>query len=286
MTHRIALISDSICDIPKQLIEQYQIHIVPLYLIWGKENLRDEIDIDAETFYNRLPVDPIHPTTSQPTPRDFIEILEQVKQAGAEEAVIITISNQLSGTYDSATQAKQAVDIPVHIHDSLSASMGQGWQVLAAARTREAGGSALEMVQAADAIRRKCSLVFTVDTLEYLHKGGRIGGAAKLLGTALNFKPQLYVDHETGRIEASKKVRTRKKALEEVFQTFVSEVKAGSGHLRLTVQHGNVEEEAKALAQRINDAFAPVELHIGSLTPVLGVHVGPGTIGIAGYIED
>jgi DegV family protein with EDD domain len=286
MTDRIALITDSICDLPLHLIEQYRIHIVPLYLIWGTETLRDLIDIDAETFYKRLPVDPVHPTTSQPTPRDFTRVLEHMRQNGAEEAVIITLSRQLSGTYDSALQAKQMVDIPVHVVDSFSASMGVGWQVLAAARTRENGGTAQDMVDAADAVRKNSLVIFTVDTLEFLYRGGRIGGAAKLVGTALNFKPQLYVDHATGRIEAGKKVRTRKKALEEIYRVFFSQVDVAAGRLRIAVRHGNVEQEAQLIAQRIREEFSPIEMNIGCLTPVLGVHTGPGTIGIAGYIDN
>jgi DegV family protein with EDD domain len=285
MTDRIALITDSICDLPLHLIDQYRVHVVPLYLIWGTETLRDEIDIDAETFYRRLPVDPVHPTTSQPTPQDFASVLERAQQNGAEEAVIITLSTQLSGTYDSAVQARQSAEIPVHIHDSLSASMGTGWQVLAAARARETGGDAEMMIQAADTVRRKSWVIFTVDTLEYLHKGGRIGGAAKLVGTALNLKPQLYVDHSTGRIEAGKKIRTRTKALEEIYRVFSSQVDSGAGRLRVAVQHGNARQEAQQLAQRIVTEFSPIELYVGSLTPVLGVHTGPGTIGIAGYID-
>ncbi len=285
MTDRIALITDSICDLPVHLIDQYRIHVVPLYLNWGTETLRDEVDIDAEMFYRRLPVDPVHPTTSQPTPQDFTNVLEQAQQNGAKEAVIVTLSKQLSGTYDSAAQAKQSADMPVHIHDSLSASMGTGWQVLAAARARETGGDAEAMIRAADAVRRKASVIFTVDTLEYLHKGGRIGGAAKLVGTALSFKPQLYIDHSTGRIEAGKKIRTRTKALEEIYRVFSSQMDSGAGQLRVAVQHGNAEQEAQQLAQRIEAEFSPIELYVGSLTPVLGVHTGPGTIGIAGYTE-
>ncbi len=282
--HRIALITDSLCDLHPHLIEQYHIYVVSQYVIWGTELLRDLIDIDAATFYERLMKDPVHPKTSQPTPQDFVTMIEKARQDGAEEAVIITLSNQLSGTHDSAIQARTMVDIPVHVHDTLSASMGIGWQVLAAARARQAGGDAQAMIAAAKEVLKRLVVVFTVDTLEYLHKGGRIGGAAKLVGTALNLKPQLYVDHATGRVEAGERIRTRRKALERIYEVFIEQVDA-SKPLHVAVQHGNAEDDARAIVERIQREHPPVELYMGSLTPVLGVHTGPGTIGLAGYSE-
>jgi DegV family protein with EDD domain len=281
---RIALITDSTSDLPDELREQYDIRMVPLYVIWGDQHLRDTVDITADEFYARLTVDPIHPTTSQPTPRDFVEVIKQAQEDGAEEIVAVVIGDGLSGTLDSIHQAQQMVDIPVHAFDSRSVSMGLGWQVLAAARAREAGGDAAAMLAAAKEVRDHLAVVFTVDTLEYLHRGGRIGAAAKLLGTALQLKPQLIISTESGIVEPGERVRTRSKAVESVYQTFFRQMTA-SGALRATVLHVAASDEAEKMAERIQREHNPVELTIAKTSPVVGVHGGPGTLGIAGYIQ-
>ncbi len=281
----IALISDSICNIPQALLDQYQIPITMQYVIWGEEQLREGVDISIQEFYSRLQTDPIHPQTSQPTPHDFAKLIDQAEQDGAKEAVIITVSKEMSGTYASATQAANLVTIPLHIVDSRSAAMGFGWQVLAAARAREAGGGVEEMIAATNKTRERCKLTLTVDTLEYLHKGGRIGGAQKLIGTALNLKPQLYVDHKLGRIMPGERTRTRSKALEYVYDSFFEEM-VTSKKLRIAVMHVAAEEEAKTMARRVQDEYQPEELLMIEIAPVVGVHVGPGSVGICGYYED
>ncbi len=283
-TQRVALITDSTCDIPLAMREQYRIYVAALYVIWGSEQLRDGVDIDAETFYRRLATDPVHPTTSQPTPKDFVDIIEQARRDGAEEAVIITLSDRLSGTLDSAKQAASMVDMPVTCYDSRSISMGLGWQVIAAARAREAGADAAEMVAAADRARRHTAVLFTVDTLEYLHRGGRIGAAAKLLASALQIKPQLIIDPQVGIVEAGERVRTRKKALEAVYDGFFRRMDI-SKPMHLTVMHVNAYEEASLLEQRIRKEYPAAELFVTTTSPVIGVHGGPGTVGITGYYE-
>lgn len=283
-THKIALITDSTCDIPAHMRQQYSIYVAPLYVMWGTESLRDGVDIDAQTFYARLPKDPIHPTTSQPTPADFAELINRAVADGAEQAVIITISDRLSGTLDSAMHAIDLVGIPITCHDSRSVSMGLGWQVIAAARAREQGADAAGMVAAADAVRRRLTVMFTVDTLEYLHRGGRIGAAAKLLGSALQLKPQLFVNAESGIIEPGERVRTRNKAIESVYAGFFNRMDT-SKSMHLTVMHIASEPEAQELAARIRTEYEPVELFVTTTSPVVGVHGGPGTVGIVGYYE-
>ena len=282
--NHIALITDSTCDIPPLLMEQYNIIRAPQYLIWGTEQLRDQIDISTEAFYERLLNDPIHPKTAKPSAADFAAHIEEAKANGAEEAVIITLSSQMAGVIDSARQAQDMVDIPIHAVDSLSVSMGLGWQVLAAARAREAGGDAEAMVAAANKVRETLAVIFSVDTLEYLHKGGRIGGAAKLVGTALDLKPQLYVDHTTGRIEPGERTRTRKKALERVYHAFFEQMDT-SKPMHVTVLHIAAEEEAKTFSERIKGEYNPGELLFSLTSPIVGTHGGPGTLGIAGYYE-
>ncbi len=282
--HRIALISDTTCDIPRDLIAQYDILLVPQYVIWGNRAYNDLTEIDAPTFYERLSRDPLHPTTSRPTVPDYLTLVEQAKANGAEEVVVILVSEPLSGSVPSARLAKQEVDIPFHIVDSMSVSMGLGFQVLAAARARQQGASAQQMIDAAAHVRRRLRVMFTVDTLEFLRRGGRIGGAAALLGTALQIKPSLYVDHTTGTIQPGEKVRTRRKALAAIYDAVLGDV-TPTDRLHVAVVHGAAPEEAEEMAQRIQAEHNPAELIVTHISPAIGVHAGPGVLGIGLYTE-
>ncbi|HOA23800.1 MAG TPA: DegV family protein [Aggregatilineales bacterium] len=280
----IALITDSTCDIPTPLLERYCIRFIPLVLIWGGEPYRDRVDIQPDEFYRRLAAGGPLPTSSQPRAEDFVHLLEQVIDEGAQEAIILPLSSQLSGTIISARQAAEMVDIPVHVVDSRTGGMALGWQLLAAARVREAGGGVAEMLQAIEQVRQTEQIIFYVDSLEYLHRGGRIGGAARLIGTALNLKPVLYVDHDIGRIEAGEKVRTRRRALERVYELFFERMDL-SRPVHVAVIHSNVEELAQTVAERIRAEYNPAELLVTPISPVMGTHIGPGALGITGYYE-
>lgn len=283
--NKIALITDSACDIPNELLGQHEIDVVPLYVIWGQQELRDRVDIQPEEFYDRIVVDPIHPKTSQPAPQDFVDAINRAEQGGAEEILVVTISGGMSSTYGSAYQAAGLVDVPVTIVDSKANSMSLGWQVLAAAHAREAGGSIHEMIQAMDRVRKNLVTLLYVDTLEYLYRGGRIGAAAKWIGTALDLRPQLYVDHITGKIEPGERIRTRARAIEKLYEKFFNQMDTNRP-LRVAIVHGNVPADAKTLAARIMTDYAPVEMVIGMTSPVMGVHTGPGALALCGYWEE
>jgi DegV family protein with EDD domain len=280
--HKIALITDSTSDLPEHKLREYDIGMVPLMVIWGAEELRDQVDIKSTEFYERLVLDPVHPTTSQPPPAAFVQAVHQAKENGAQEVVIFTISSGMSSTYQSARQIETLVDIPVHIVDSKANSMSLGWQLLAAARAREEGGDAAAMLTAADRVRDNLVTLLYVDTLEYLHRGGRISGAAKWVGTALQLKPLLYVDHHTGEIKAAARTRTRSKAIEALYQSFFQQVDVNKP-LHVAVMHGNIPEEAQRIADRIQQEYAPVELIVSLTSPVMGIHTGPGAIALCGY---
>ncbi len=278
----IALITDSGCDLSDDMLRQYAIEMVPLYIIWGREELRDRVDITPQAFYKRLVTDPVHPSTSQPHPQDFAQAIERVQRLGADEAVIITISSGMSSTYSSAQQAAAMTQFPVHVIDSKANSLSQGFVVLAAARTRDSGGSVQEIIAAAEQVRRSLATMLYVDTLEYLRKGGRIGRAAMWLGTALNLKPQLYVDHATGKIEPGTRARSRTKALEKMYQAFFEQMDLAKP-LHVGIVHAQIPDEAEAIADRIRREFDPVELHISVTSPMMGVHTGPGAMAFCGY---
>ncbi len=283
--HQIALITDSTCDVPRTLIEQYDITVVPLHVIWGDETFRDCVDMEPRAFYRRLTEDPEYPTTSHPTPEGFLATYEKAVEAGAEEIVVVSISSELSGAFQSANQAGTMIDHPVHVFDSKQTTMGLGWQVLAAARARESGGDASAMLQAAEGARQTVALYVSLDTMEYLYKGGRIGGATRLIGSLLNVKPLVYVDHDSGKVEAAGRVRTRKRGLSTLYDRFFEQLDTEST-MHIAIMHGDAPRDAERIAERIERDYAPAELLIDITGPVLGVHTGPRAIALCGYAEE
>src|ERR1035437_10791092 len=150
-----ALITDSTCDIPQAMIDQYGISVIPLGVVWGNEILRDRVDLTPEDFYRRLEQDPVWPTSTLPSPADFEQVYRDAIVKGAKEIVVMTVSGAMSGTFQLAGQVGKHMDIPVHVIDSKGPTMSLGWQVLAAARARELGGSAAKMIEAAAGVREK-----------------------------------------------------------------------------------------------------------------------------------
>ncbi|MEA5077278.1 MAG: DegV family protein [Anaerolineaceae bacterium] len=284
MPKNIALITDSTCDIPEHLRQQYNIYLVPLTIVWGKEQFLDRVGLQAEDFYARLSTDPVRPTTSQPTPKDFLAKYEQAKADGAEEIVVIVISSAMSGTIGSARTAAEGFDLPVHIFDSRSNSMSLGWQVLAAARAREAGSDAQGMLDAADAVRKQLHYHIVLDTTEFLLKGGRVAGAASKISSMLQIKLQIRVNHETGSVEAGDITRTRKQAIDKLFSSFVKFLDL-TKPAHIAVLHNAALAEAEALVERIRQEIDPSELILTIVSPVLGVHTGPQAIALCGYSE-
>ncbi len=260
---------------------QYGIIVVPLYVVWGDEQLRDGVDINRATFYERLLRDPVHPKTSQPTPQDFVQAIQRAK---ADEVLIITLSGALSGTLNAAIRARELVDIPVQVIDSMSTSMGLGWQVIMAARMRDQVGDMEAMIAAARQVREKLTALFTLDTLEYLYRGGRIGGAAKFLGTMLQLKPLLAIDKNTGRIEAVERARTRQRAVNRLIQLALQGVDPARP-VRVAVLHSARPDELRTFAEQVEAAFHPVETICSELGPVLGVHGGGGLLGLCVFNE-
>ena len=283
MPHRIALVTDSTCDIPADWVEQYQIGIVPLTIIFGDQQYLDGIDLSPEAFYERLLTDPIHPTTSQPAPKAFLEAFQQAEAKGAEEIIAITISAGMSGTIESARRAAGECAIPVQVVDGKNNSMGLGWQVIAAARARETGGGREAMLAAAERVRQDMVYYVTLDTIDYLSRGGRISEAARFLNSILQIKPMITVHPESGLVGASIPARSRKAAIDGLYKEFFRKV--GEGRLHITVLHNNALEEASALAERVRSEYAPQELFIKIVSPVLGVHTGPRALALCGYAE-
>ena len=226
--------------------------------------------------------DPVYPTTAHPSPEDFRTAYEAARSDGAEEIVVITVSSAMSGTYTAATLAAEQVDFPVHVVDSKGPTMSLGWQVLAAARSRAAGGDAQAMIDAAAHALESMAQWVSLDTLEYLHKGGRIGNATRFIGTLLNIKPLVYINHETGLVEAGQPMRTRRRSLEALQRSFFGQL-GDKRPLYIAVLHGGVPEDAEEMAAHIRREYDPVELIITITSPVLGVHTGPRALALCGY---
>lgn len=284
MAQRIALVTDSTCDIPPRWREQYAITVVPLTIVFGDRQYLDGVEMSAAQFYERLPQERHHPSTSQPTPGAFLEAYRQAASAGAEEIVVFTISGGMSGTIESARKAALEAGIPVHAVDGCNNSMGLGWQVIAAARAREAGGGTAEMLAAAEQVRRAMVYYVTLDTIEYLSRGGRISEAARLMQSVLRIKPLIYVRPETGTVAPSIPARSRKAAVDGLFKEFFNHI-GGSGPLHIAILHNDTLAEAEELAERVRQAYHPAELFITITSPVLGAHTGPGALALCGYAE-
>ncbi len=277
---KTALVTDSTAWIPKDLLSQYHITVAPQILIWGEETFRDGVDIQPEEFYQRLKTAKTMPTTSQVPVVTMQEIFQNLIQQDYD-VLGIFISSKLSGTIQSALQAREALGPAgerVHIVDSLSTAMAMGFQVLAAARAVADGASTLEAKAIAEKAREHTGVYFAVETLEFLHRGGRIGGAARFIGTALNMKPVLsLVD---GRVEAVERIRTKSKALDRVLE-LVAEKTRGQSPVRLATLHANAEDEARALLERAQRELNASEALLTGVSPVIGCHIGPGVVGLA-----
>ncbi len=279
---KVAIVTDSTAYIPQNLVEQFNISVAPQILIWGEETFEDGIDIQPDEFYERLKTAKVMPTSSQVTVTSFHDIFTKLAGEGYEILAVL-LSDQLSGTIDSATQARGSFpNTNIEIIDSETVAMALGFQVLAAARVASQGGDLLECKEIAERAKDKTGVIFAVDTLEFLHRGGRIGGGSRYLGAALNIKPILEVTG--GRVESVERVRTRKKSLQRILD-MVEERVAGSEVIRLATLHANVSDEAGDLLEQANRRIKSVESIFSTISPVVGTHAGPGTIGLA-YMVD
>ena len=275
-----AIVTDSTAWIPKDLTTKYSITVAPQVLIWGEETLNDGIDIQPSEFYARIKTAKVMPTTSQVSIITMQNIFGDLVKKGFD-VLGIFISAKLSGTMQSAMQGREALSRgkeKVHIVDSNSTAMAMGFQILAAARALADGASVAEAQAIAEKARDYTGVYFAVDTLEFLHRGGRIGGAQRLLGTALNMKPVLALID--GRVEAIERIRTKGKALDRILE-LVSEKVKGQSPIRLASLHANAEQEARTLLERATKELNAAESILSEVSPVVGNHAGPGVVGLA-----
>ncbi len=280
----LAIITDSTCDIPDALINAYGIIVVSHYIIWGNEEFRDRENLQPLAFYQRLESDPVKPTSSQASAADFLDGINLAVEQGATEALILTVSSAMSGAYDMALAAAKKSPIPVTVIDSRGPTMSLGWQVLAAARARDEGETLDEIINRVTQVRERLVQIVAMETLEYLQTGGRIGDAAKWVGSLLQVKPVVSINHQTGRVEPIGLVRIHKSLVNMLYHKFFDALEKGT-RLHIAVLHGNALEEAQALADRIIEEYSPLELILNITGPVLGINTGPGALALCGYSE-
>lgn len=280
----LAIITDSTCDIPDALIKKYGIIVVSHYILWGDEEYRDRVNLQPEAFYQMLETNPARPTTAQAGVADFLAGIQEAIENGATEALILTVSSAMSGAYDMAKQAAERAEIPVTVIDSKGPTMSLGWQVLAAARARDEGASMKEILARVDEVRGNMVQIVAMETLEYLHTGGRIGEAAKWVGSLLNVRPVIAINHTRGVVTPAGLARSHKASVRMLYKKFFEAVGDLNG-LHIAVLHGAAHEEAQKLADRIREEFNPVELILNITGPVLGINTGPGALALCGYAE-
>jgi DegV family protein with EDD domain len=274
----IAFVTDSTAYMPPDLLKQYNIHVVPNVVNWGTQTFRDGVDITSTQFFERLKTDPVMPTTAVSGIGDFRDVYEAAGKT-AEAVIGVHLSAKLSGTYSAAVQAKAMLpQYKITVIDSNATAMALGFVILAAARAAMAGGSYDEAVQAANYAIPRVGVIFTVQTLDYLRRGGRIGGAQAFMGSLLDMKPILEL--RDGRVEPVERVRTKKKAVERGLEMVIAKT-AGKRPIRLATLHAAAPVEAATLLALAKEKLGADEDILTEVSPTVGTHAGPGTVGLA-----
>jgi DegV family protein with EDD domain len=272
----IKIVTDSTSDLPPELAKEQDISVVPIYLRFGQEVYRDMVDIDQDKFYQKLTHDPIHPSTTQPSPKDFSNVYKEIGKK-ADGILSIHISSKLSGTYNAALRGKEDADpkCPVEVIDSEAGTMGLGLLVLAANKLAKAGKNLQQIAQEVKQMIPNIHVMGLLDTLKYLQLGGRLGKMQALLGSILSIKPLLIL--KDGVLSPAGRVRSRAKGIDSL----VEYVKNAKEIHDLSVIYNTTLDEAKALVKRLGGVFDEAQIKLARLGPGLGVHAGPGLLMVA-----
>ncbi len=278
----IKIVTDSTAYLPQATVRQHDISVVPLYVHFGEEAFREGVELSDEEFYTRLKEAPVLPTTSQPSAGEFYEVFGQLTENG-HEVVTLTISSKLSGTWNSAMAAKEMVPgAGISVIDSLFTSVGLQLMIEAAVEAASAGATRQEIVDQIEDMKRKMHLLFVVDTLEYLAKGGRIGNAKAFLGTLLKVKPILVL--QDGAIEPLEQVRSKQKAQSRMLELVQEYVGDQGPQAMVAVTGALVPDEVRALSQELAGRLGCPLPPTATIGPVIGTHTGPGVIAVAACV--
>lgn len=272
---RVGIVTDSACDLTPELAEERGVRVVPLRIRFGDEELIDRVELSGKEFWDRVITGPNVPETAAPSPGDFQKAFLGAAEEGAEAVVCVNLSSKLSATYQAACTAADAVAqrIPVRVFDSLSVTMGQGLMVLAATDLVDGGAGVDQIFSELESLRTRTNVYGVLGSLDHLKRGGRIGGAAHLVGSLLSIKPVIEV--REGLVEVESKQRTRARSL-----SYLADKVRGAGRLeRLAVING-VADDIGDLVDRLADVAPVHPLVMSELGPVVGSHAGPGTVGL------
>ncbi len=275
----IRIVTDSTADLSAELRAQYDIEMVPLTVHFGPESYLDVVEMDADAFWAKLKSNPHHPKTAQPAPGDFLKVYQKL-HADGHEIISIHISGALSGTLSSGHAASQMLpDAKIHLVDTKSVSLGTGLIAIEASRMARAGKSVAEIVAWCKHAAERMNVIFTLDSLEFLQKNGRVGKAQALLGGLLGIKPILKIDSE-GLIAPADKVRGKSKVVPRTLELMAEAVPAGR-RLRAAILHARAPQEAQEWLKAISEQYEVTESYIAEIGPVIATNGGPGTIGVA-----
>jgi DegV family protein with EDD domain len=272
--NHIAIVTDSTCDLPPHLLAAHNIYVIPQKIVWNGVIYQDGVELTSNDFYQFLSSSRDLPDTMPPSPAEFVRHFEEAR-AGADAVIALLLSSKLSQSFIHAQQAARELDFPVFVLDTQTISLALGFAVLAAADARSQGSAVEQILDVARQSRRQSSVYFTVDTLDFLYRGGRIGGARHLIGTALSIKPILTVSG--GQVEAVENVRTRQRAIQRMVELAAN---GTHGAVRVGVTHGNAAEEAHTLLDYIAHTWQPQQLVASNTCPAIGAHTGPGVLSI------
>ena len=279
MKDKIALLTDSACDLPPEVIEEHSIHVLPLKIIYGSKEYSDRIDIQPEEVYQQMPEK--IPTTAMPGLGEIKDVFRKIRNQGFSKVVAIHLSAGLSGTHDAVKMvAKEIKDLHIEVFDSKVLGIALGFQVWEAARDIKRGLDFAGVVENVKKLQPRIRIYYVLETLDYLRRGGRIGRVEAMLGGILNLKPIISCDDE-GKYYTPYKARGRAKSINKLAELVEKAVEEGS--IRLAVVHGGAYEEAMKLKERLQGLPNIKEIIFGNISPALGVHTGPGLIGVCYY---
>ncbi len=276
MKEKIALLTDSMCDLPGDLVQKFRVRVLPAKIIYPGEEYSDRVDIEPYEVYNRMPNE--IPTTSMPSLQDVKQAMQEIINEGFTHVLAIHISSGLSNTYNVVEMVARELDhLTIRVIDSKTLSMGTGWMVLDAARNIASGCTFEKVVEKVHQIKQRTDIYYILETLEYLRRGGRIGQVAAVLGEFLHLKPVISVNKE-GKYFTFCKAKGRKKSIEKLVE--IVEKVTKEKEINLALVHGGAQAECQKLLERLSKLPNIREIITTDISPALGVHTGPGLLGV------
>ncbi|MEH7355065.1 DegV family protein [Neobacillus drentensis] len=273
---KTAIVTDSTAYIPKELREKWNIHMIPLNVIFGKEVYREEFDITWSQFYEEVKTKEL-PTTSQPPIGQFVQLFEKLSE-DYDAVISIHLSSGISGTYQGAVTASTMVEgIKVYPFDSEISCMVQGFYALEAAEIASCGEEAEAIIKRLEELKKTARAYFMVDDLSHLQRGGRLSSAQAFIGSLLQVKPLLHFENKV--IVPFEKIRTRKKAMKRIVDLLGEDASSGEAHQAVII-HANREEEAEEWRKELSTMYPNVDFSIGYFGAVIGTHLGEGSMGM------